>query len=444
MLTIHSSRSRYETFMHCMRQGYLQWHYQGRGINKTSKDIALMTGIWIHKGLEDIGKFLKQFKTKTLPEDVLEGTIQRCKEGYFAEVFPPNWQEGGGGFDLSNETIDKWSKERRELSEHEMLQRQQYTFDEQSALVEALLRIFVLRILPSWMEKYKLSAIELELSFPIAKGEGFEVIQSARVDWVLQEISSKDLFLINFKSYKSYDSRTAKGASHDTQGLSESWAFDEYLKSKAIAKRIMGVQMLYLIKGIRKETKKGNGNYETHSPLIRGYRKLAFDGPEYAHSWFIPKLENDSGIGIIGKAFEKFDVFNGIGLEEVGGVKGWIELLASGSVQEELPDPLLEQIVEPLPYTRHERDIASWFTQTKYREIDIAQRLVLIQGKENEQYLDSLFPQNRGGCHYPTDCQFIPICFGTEEERENPLEHGFVYRIPHHKAELIQIEKGEK
>jgi hypothetical protein len=443
LLTIHSSRSRYESLMHCLREGYFCYHYKNRGITRSSKEIALMTGIWIHKGLELIGKYLKEQKKKELPEDILEGIISHLKEGYFQEVFPKNWQEEGGGFNLSEETIDEWTKERRELTEQEFVVRQQYTFDEQIALCEALLRVFCLRTLPRWMERYKIIAVENDMAFPLVKGEGWEVIQSAKIDWVLQEIATKDLYLVSFKSYKQYDNRTAKSASHDTQGLSESWAFDEYLKLKKIDKRIMGIKMLYLIKGYRKETKRGSGSYETQSPLIRGYRKLTFEGPEYAHSWFIPKPENDSGIGIIGKAFEKFETFSGLGLEELGGVKGWIELLASGSVQEELPDILEQQIIEPEPYMRHQRDIDSWLLQTKYREIDIAQRLSKEGSAKHEVFLDVMFPQNRGACHYPQDCQFIDLCYGTEDERkDDPLEHGFVWRKPHHEAELIQI--GEK
>lgn len=461
-LVIHASRSRNEAFFRCPRYGYLQYRWGGRGIVKQGKNLFLATGTYAHKGLELIARYLQKHKTGLIPEDSLGGIIQDCKQQYFDYVFPKGEE---GGFDLSDETTDEWTKGRRELTDHEKLHLQQYTFDEQTALMEALLRIAAIRLFPRWMEKYKIVTIENDMSFPFVKGEGWEVIQSATVDLVLQELESKDLYLVSYKSYRAFDNRTAKTASHDTQGLSESWAFDEYLKIKQIDKRIMGVKMLYLIKGARKETKRGNGIYEQQSPLIRGYRKLTQDGPEYAHSWFIPKPENDSGWGVIGKAWEKFDVFNGMGLEEVGGVKGWINLLnhgygpwgndlegsLEGQIQPELGDIIGEQIVEPEPYLRHEQDINSWLIQTMYKEREIALKLI-----SNEQqvigdwrtdsigYMDTNFPQNRQACHYypgdHNDCVYLSVCHGTDEERRNPLENGYVYRTPHHKAELIQIE----
>jgi hypothetical protein len=441
LITIHSSRSRYETGMHCPRQGYLQYNWGGRGITRAGKNLFLTTGIWTHKGLELIGKWLKANPGKLqLHEDTLQGIITSCVRGYFSDVF-----EGENkGFDLLSSGLDEEGN-RREFSERELLQQQQYIFDEQTALVEAFLRIVNLRLLPIWMKKYKIASVEVDMSFPLVKGDGFEVIQSATIDWVLQEIETKDIYIISFKSYKTFDSRTAKAASHDTQGLSETWAFEEYLRSKHIDKKVMGVKMLYLIKGVRKETFKGSGIYKQSSPLIRGYRRVGFDSVEYAHSWFYPKPENASGIGALGKSWEEFDVFNGLGLEEVGGVKGWIERLARDEIQPECGDILAQQIIEPEAYARFDRDIESWLRQTKSREQEIAKKLLLQKQYEAtnlglERYMDEQFPQARGACHYPTDCEFIPVCFGTEEEKSNPLENGFVWRTPHHKAELLQIE----
>lgn len=465
MFVIHASRSRYESFMRCMRLGYLQYHWGGLGITINSITVELATGLWLHFGLELIGKWMKDHQkegVKQVPEMMLGHFIQRMKEKYFKHVFEEN-----KGFNLKEWGDDEWTGQRREFTEHELQLQQQYTFDEQTALVEALLRVFNLRVLPMWMERYKIVAVENDMSFPFVKGEGWEIIQSARIDWVLQEIESKDLYLVSFKSIKGYDNRAAKAASHDTQGLSESWAFDEYLKNKSIDKKIMGVKMLYLIKGQRKETKKGSGVFEQVSPLIRGYRKLGFDGPEYAHSWFFPNSKNDSGIGALGKSWDKMEIWTGLGLSEIGGVKDWIEKLnghetthADGGyitsefeIQPECGDILAQQIVEPEPYLRHERDIVSWERQTKARERDLADRIKemnYLGNPESELHkldgqmaMDVLFPQNRQACHYPQDCSYIPICFGTDEEREKPLENGFVWRVPHHKQELIQLQ-GEK
>lgn len=442
MMTIHASRSRYESFMRCPRLGYLQYHWGGSGIVKGGKTIELITGNMLHYGLEQIGQHVKQHK-KAPDEYQLDDFIQKVKLAYYNEVFFPDWQTQGGGFKLSDWGEDDYTGERKQFTEHEMIQQQQYVFDEQTALIEALLRVFCLRKLPEWIERYRIVSVEQDLGFKFIQAENWEVIQSARIDWVLQEIATKDLYLVNFKGYKQFGERESKNASHDTQGLSESWAFDEYLRAKGIAKQVNGIKMLYLIKGARKETFRGSRIREQVSPLIRGYRKLGFDGAEYAHSWFFPNPKNDSGIRALGNSWEKFDLFNGIGLQEFGGIKGWIECLAMNDIQPECGDILAQQIIEPEPFMRLERDVLSWERQTKAREREIADKLYELggQGYQSDFKEDVLFPQNRQACHYPTDCDYIDVCHGTDEQRANPMENGFVWRVPHHKAELVQIRE---
>lgn len=467
MLTIHSSRSRYETFLHCAREGFLQYCWGERGLVKEGKNMFLTTGTWLHYGTEQLARWLQTNKVKELPPDIVDNIVLKMQQGYFREVF-----ELASGFDLSEETIDEWSKQPRQMTELEVQRLQQYTFNEQTALVEAFIRIAATHWFPQLLERFRIVTIEKEMSFPLTNGDGFEVIQSARIDLAIQEIETKDIYLVNYKGYRSFDARTAKAASHDTQGLSESWAFEQFLRGKGIDKRVMGVKMLYFVKGYRKETKRGSGNFEQASPLIRGWRRLGEDGPEYAYSWYYPKPDNDSGVGALGRSWDKFDVFQDEFSQEVGGVKGWMELLLSGQVQPELDgtefgDVIGRQLVEPLPYGRHDRDLLSWERQAKAKEGEIARKLVdlkasedhwakqLAKGKnsayslfefsnnnvdeEREVWLDENFPQTRASCHYPSDCSYISICHGTEEERTNPLNNGYVYRTPHHEAELVQL-----
>jgi hypothetical protein len=164
VLTIHASRSRYEAFLRCPRYGYLQFHWGGRGIVKQGKNIFLSTGIWLHHGLELVGKWCKKHNKIPYP-DIIHDIVTECRQGYFDELF----KNGGTGFDLRDEIKDEFTGEIRELSEHEMRLKQQYTFDEQSALVEALIRLFVMRVLPDWLKRYKIVAVELDMAFPIVK-----------------------------------------------------------------------------------------------------------------------------------------------------------------------------------------------------------------------------------------------------------------------------------
>lgn len=454
MQTFHSSRSRYEAFMQCPRFGYIQYAWGGRGIVKKGKNIFLTTGIWLHKGLEMIGRWLLNNKKTELPEDILEHIIQKCKEGYFEHVFPLEERKRGliEGFDLDEEGTNEFHEGgavKRPFTDLEKQRIQQQTFEEQAALVEALLRIFVLRTLPNWLARFRLVAIERDMAFPLLATEEFEIIQSATIDWTLQEIESKDIYIVSFKSAKQYDIRTEKGHAHDFQGLSETWAMDEYFRSKGINKKVEGVLMLFLIKGQRREIKKGSGIYKQHSPLIRGYRKLSSFEIEYAHSMYFPNPKNDSGIGRLGKGWEPFQVFGedySI-IKEVGGLKGWIEKLSKEEIQPECGDIVGEQLIEPIPYSRKEDDISSWLTQTKFKEKELAENILVVQELKKQRGqagfksgLDMFFQQNRRACHYPVDCVYIPICHGTEEERWNPFGNGYEWREPHHKVEMIQIE----
>ena len=460
MLTIHASRSRYETFQTCSRMGYLQYHWGGKGLQRKGKNLYLTTGSWTHKGLELILRWVKA--NNRLPsETILDSVVAEVTKGYRKEVFgvdsgrelSAGIQEGRG-FDLIEEGED-WSGVGRPMEEWEKHKLQLYTFNEQSALTEAFLRVFCLKILPGWWQQYKVVTVENDMAFPfesdLQRIEKWQVIQSATIDVVLQDRISKDLMVGSFKTAGRYDNRQAKSNAHDTQGLSETWAFEEYLRSVGKGdKKVAGVLMLYFVKGQRKETKYGNGIWETNSPLIKGYRRIGPDGVEYAHSWWYPKPENESGSGYLGKGWEKFNVWEStLGDDGVGGVKGWVRMLASGEVQPECGDILEACLRQPEPYYRRPEQVDSWLRQTKAEEGRNARKLVQLEGLRMapgglrdeilpevlEQALDELFPQNRRACHYPGDCRMLPLCHGTPEERFNPLENGYTVREPHHEAE---------
>src|ERR1700678_2118857 len=95
-MIIHASRSRQEAFHHCRRYGFLQYHYGGRGIVKAARNIFLSTGIIVHRGLELIGKWLKEHKEQEVPEHMLGWIIEKVIDEYFKLVFPK-------GFDLVEE-----------------------------------------------------------------------------------------------------------------------------------------------------------------------------------------------------------------------------------------------------------------------------------------------------------------------------------------------------
>lgn len=475
MITFHASRSRYETFDSCKRRGFLNYHYNGTGLQRKGKSIHLSTGIWTHKGFEMICKWVMKNNHQIPSEEMLDHFVQVTKQGYFDYVFPEVQLRKGliEGFETAEEGMD-WQGNKRQFTNEEKQKIQQYLIEEQSALVEAFMRLFVAKILPRWVERFKIVTVENDMSFPLVKifnkfenQPDYEIIQSATIDVVLQERDTKDIYIVSFKTNNAnYDIRHEKANLHDTQGLSEIWSFEECLRNKGMNKLVMGVQMLFFIKGKREETEEGSGVWETKSPLIKGYRKLGLNEVEYAHSMYFPNPGNKSGWGRLGGGWESFDVWKD---EEVGGIKGWLKMLEGGGIQPECGDilePVLSPekkkkfvIIEPRPYYRQPQDIESWLVQTKEEEKRIAERLIgaaqasivnpIISGDATKTFhaemeaLNMFFPQNHKNCHYPGDCSFVNICFGTSEQRENPLGGEFEAREPHHKAELVQIGGGK-
>lgn len=449
MNQFYASRSRYEAYQRCSRYGYLNYNYGangelGKGLQRASKSVPLDTGIWTHRGLEAIGRYLMiQYKgliPKVFPTDILTIIINVIKQDMNEEFYINDGQPKVDSFFLSQCGTD-FNGEERQFTEHEQKQLQLYTFLEQQALVEALLRVFVLRVLPGWAGKYRVSMVEKDMDFPLAKSEHWEITQSATIDWVLQEIESKDIYLVSFKTAGQYTEQTAKQNSHDFQGISETWAFEKYLQGRGIKKQVEGVKMIHFIKGQNKETKRGSGVWEQRSPLVRGYRNAGIDGVGYAWSYFYPKATNQSGYGALGKGWEGFNVWSEAG-NEVGGISGWINLIDSGQVQPEMGDMLGQQVIESLPIKRDAQEISDWYTQILHKEMRIAKSLNLLPMANREQYwnwLNQNFEQNRQACHYypssRNDCQFISICHGTETEREYPSPDLYQIRVPHHAIE---------
>lgn len=450
-LVFHSSRSRYECFQRCDRKGFLQYCYMGTGIVRKGKNIYLSTGIFTHRGFALILKWAAKHK-KVPGEDMLSWFVQKTVNSYKEYVFPEEETTlslNYAGFDISQETIDEWTALPREQTILERARIQQYILDEQCALVEAFMRLLVLRVLPRWLEIYNIVTVENDMAFDFVDGVhkeiAFKVIQSATIDVVFQHKTSKDIVLVSFKTAGRYDNRTKSSGDHDTQGLSETWAFEKYLTSKGSGRPVMGIQMLYMIKGARSETSKGSGMWETKSPLIKGYKKIGLSEIEYAHSWWIPKPQNKSGWGIIGQGWESFNVWED---HDIGGVKGWLELLANGDIQPECGDILADSLVAPLMFDRARisQDVASWHIQTIYEEVRLVERIIdgaamATNDGDLQLALDANFPQVRSSCDYPSACTYQSICFGTPEQRWNPMASGeWEAREPHHKAELIQIK----
>lgn len=462
MTTFYTDRSRQIAHQSCPRARYLEYGWGGTGIRKVRATIPLATGTWTHEGLADLMVQVMELERASGGDpnawqrvDV-ERAVKVAITGYKAEV-------KARGLDI-------------ELGEDGA-----YVADEQIALVEAMLRAYAKHGLGELMEQYRVLEVERDECWPdfVTLANGDTMTMQARADGLLQERSSGDLYILSFKTAAGWDHRKDADARHDVQGLSEAavcerrlqnawrgmraadgsvpYPTDDLLQSLGVDRelhkrlaemvdlpRIMGIQMVHLIKG-RREQQGDGGPYVTQSHLLRGWYQDGVTERKYAwrFKWEGPDTWPDTGRlrgHTLGKGWTKFDVWSS---EEVGGVAGWIEMLASGAVQEEAGNALETTYVQPLPYFRQDKDIQSWIRQTKGQEARVIKtmidaEIVRASGPEYlEAFLDDNVIQHKRSCDFPSKCQFQEVCYGDPSMLIAPFSTGLYQpRVPHHQGEM--------
>lgn len=409
MKVVRTDGSRIDKYQSCPRARWWGYEYGGRGLQSSRLSLPLLTGSAGHEGLA--------FMLMPASGD-LEHAVAHARRWYEKKV-------------------------REAEIDLEQSEDQFYVAQEQMALTEGLLRCFAKTTLPRLLEEFEVLEVEREEDeILVLHGDGetwTELRLMGRVDALVRERSSGDLYLWSFKTTATWDKRKDKSAEHDQQGLSEAWLLEQRLGEK-----IMGVQMIHLVKGRRAEHPKGSGRWVTFSPLIRGYRRHGTVGTEYAHSW---EWDDVDGSHRLSGKWERFDVWT----DYAGGVKQWIEDLDALMIQPQAPSPLEAQILTPMPYFRQPEDMQNWLDSTRAQELRVAERSSYIQGAiptdlSTTRLLNEHFPQYRHSCHYPSDCQFLRLCFGSEDYRRDPVGTGdFKWRSLNHpiEAESLPTSKNK-
>lgn len=467
----YSDRSRYNEYQRCPRARFLGYELMGTGVRRNRIAIPLATGIIVHVGRAHMLSQLLQIgdvPRADLKVDV-DAAVKAASSAYDDEL-----RDRGLDVELGEDA--------------------QAVVDEQRALTEGLLRAYAKAGLPALLEHYRVLEVEREDVWPaFTFSNGTQVDFQSRADALLQERSSGDLYVDSLKTAASFDYRKDAENRHDVQGLSEAavverrlqehWSIarggdfnaflDAYIGSRAATSaeinpvfamlraldappRIMGIQMTFLIKGMRRQAYDG-APYQTSSPLLKGYYREGITEREFAWKAETPcpgpghvlRQGKKGPILCEGKQFHKlgvewtpFDTWRNEGLDIVGGVKGWVEMLASGTVQPDAGDPFDSIVQSPLPYFRQDQDIADWIEQAQGQEARVAADAAMCESvrvddpKALRSTLNRVFPQSRRSCDFPSACQFINICFGDDSALINPFSTGlFQKRIPHHEAE---------
>lgn len=111
--------------------------------------------------------------------------------------------------------------------------------------------------------------------------------------------------------------------------------------------------------------------------------------------------------------------------------------------------PLDTVFPPPVVVYRNDDDLRDWFEQTAEQERRVAEGVAAVAaaGDEGERrhLLNVHFPMFRHSCSYPSECQFVKVCFGVPEAKADPMATGqFVARQLNHPQEAQGIDSGNR
>ncbi len=315
------------------------------------------------------------------------------------------------------------------------------------------------------------------------------VIFQSRADALLEERSTGDLYLHSWKTSADWGRMEEEQFKRDVQGLSEAVGVEQtglpgdccqcgdsmdhnpmdagHMPVPAMEPvRIMGIQMAILLKGYKSKSRTsatandssswgdsdlwhglGPGLRFHNSLLVHAWRMSSHgilpddDQSTWAWSYTFPNLANKSGLGRLGKGWEPVAPFDSY----PGGNRQWLLDLLANRWQPECGDPFQSSIAMPEPWSRSDREVEDWLEEAKatVERIHPAAEMVRAAIREKDwpqvrQLLNSHFPKNRSSCvrFGGTRCWADPLCFGPDENWQNPLgrgeELGIGLREPHH------------
>lgn len=354
---------------------------------------------------------------------------------------------------------------------------------------------------------WKLGEIEEEYEVPFQGAAGQAGIReiytkhrelwwASRHDGLLRERTTGYLYVLSYKTTGSWDRRKEQDAMTDQQGLSEAVDIDnrlgeawrllhtvnpshinqitgkpledlgelvnervsEWLITLPEPPCILGVRYEYLLKGQRREDKDASGpgtgtpvRYVQDTPLIRAYKTdgITLGDRRWAtHYNFYDSSRKSRRLDY--RTWKKSPVWQTMSIAQ------WIDMLDAGEVQPEahdingMPlDTLADQFIDPVHVFRNDDDMRDWLEQTEATEVEIAERVTLVEEAREQgedayrSALNRYFPQARRACSYPSLCPMHKICYGNAEIRRDPEATEFyVARQPNHPIEATSWKEG--
>jgi hypothetical protein len=350
------------------------------------------------------------------------------------------------GLNAARESYGKLLAESGFVGEKLQTNRQQeFKVAEQQCLAEALMYVWAYCELPPLIAEYKIISVEEEIEAPLIADH---LTLQVRADALLQSRVNENRYIVySLKTNNRWTPKLENVYKYSTQGITEFWGAQQFYTDKTIE----GVKFCHLIKGAEREDRDSAVEEDkriwfTDNPLTRGWRKMFPTHMEYAHSFWFDTPANKSGRGRLGGGFERFYVWEHIGLS------AWWNMIMGGQVQPELSNPIYDMRVSPPVYYKDEDKVKRVLAQITHQEEIIISNTTFCRGikgwdqqnmVEYPLEIDKYFDQNFDACWFPTQCPMVPICHDPSVGW-NPMGSGlYQIRTPHHEPERRQVE-GEK
>lgn len=338
------------------------------GIQPVRKSVPLCTGSAVHEGLAWLMKLAKASRlgddeapiANRFTPHCLDTAVKVSLDAYKDELSDSGFLQGVGPKSGTN----------------------QWIIQEQSALTEGLVRVGGLRVLPQLLETgHIILSVEKERITYLGEDESTDttLFYLSRADLEMYDPHNQLLYVINYKTKKTWDDRDADRLYTSMQTVGEPAALQRALELGQLNEelavipnadpdciRTAGVQYIVFLKGIEKYDE-SRGHEVTYNHLTRAW--LTVDPlkgkPIYAWRYFHEGSRKQ--VLSKGSGFHPFESFP-------GGTRGWLEALNNQEVEprytdQESPDPLGDVIAMPAMIQLRPDRVNRWRIQTTLDEL---------------------------------------------------------------------------
>lgn len=478
MKRLYTDRSRTETYQHCHRERWWAYEYDhgqpgmALGIRPNKLYLPLAVGGSVHVGLAVLlaagPKIVNPEHWQGLEDDAVEQALADFAQYAGAldaqEQGPPQPPVTGSFGDpvLDARAAELDAQLAQQVTDAQT-QADAMLYEEQAALVEAMVRAYAKWRLPRLLEWGEVLEVEREGQWklgewgwvpdPFRRSEDGElwfmsVWFMSRLDALMVERASGQLYLISFKTTGEVDRRKLDDIQRDAQGLSESvdveirlrrwWeliqsnltihqadpsivsgtktiyklvdcseAMFKFLESQSSPPRVLGVRYEFLCKGYREEDRDATRELGItvrcqRSPLVRPYVNpgMAAGDEQYCWSWEYLKPDGSGETSKLNyRAWKAQPIWTQPGMT----IARWIGMLAecaptqSGETGIELGiggpaqtigytarHPLDVVLPEPVIVHRNDDELRDWLEQTEAQEVEVAQHAEIVRAATDE------------------------------------------------------------